>query len=86
MINSKTPYLILQLVPTSQVYFTFKNQDQEPRIFAVNSYDNVMRVYDRGTGFSLNSFELMHALKGYKNKNWPIRSSFYKLRDGIIAI
>ena len=25
---------------------------------------------------------LVHALKGYKNKNWPIKSSFFYVKDG----
>lgn len=53
--------------------------EEEARYIAVNSYDNVMRVYDRGTtNMPISSYTLVHALKGYKNKNWPIRSCFYK--------
>ena len=37
-----------------------------------------MRVYDRGVNMPISSYNLVHALKGYKNKNWPIRSCFYK--------
>ncbi|RUP45012.1 hypothetical protein BC936DRAFT_148731 [Jimgerdemannia flammicorona] len=44
---------------------------------AVNSYDNVMRVYDRGLNPPISPSRLLHALKGFKNKNWPIKSSFY---------
>ncbi|KAI8916187.1 WD40-repeat-containing domain protein [Gorgonomyces haynaldii] len=46
---------------------------------AVNSYDNVIRVYDSiyNAQTSASNYKLTHALKGYKNKNWPIRSSFY---------
>jgi hypothetical protein len=51
-------------------------------IFVVCSYKTdclVIRVYDRGaTSQSVASMRLIHALKGYKNKNWPIRSSFYQ--------
>lgn len=60
---------------------------------AVNSYDNVLRIYEHVTSGLNNNADskckLMHALKGYKvflslikNKNWPIRSSFYYNRDG----
>jgi COMPASS component SWD3 len=42
----------------------------------VNSYDNVMRVYDRSR--SMTDLQMVHAIKGYKNKNWPIKSSFFK--------
>ncbi|KAJ1639084.1 WD40-repeat-containing domain protein [Pavlovales sp. CCMP2436] len=48
------------------------------RFVAVNSYDNVLRMYERahppGAGRPM---ELLHALKGHHNKNWPIRSSWY---------
>lgn len=55
--------------------------DENARFFAVNSYDNVLRIYDRGIGSTLVNYNTIHALKGYKNKNWPIKSSFFKLRD-----
>jgi COMPASS component SWD3 len=29
----------------------------------------------------MSSYTLIHALKGYKNKNWPIRSAFYKFKE-----
>lgn len=58
------------------------NPEEEPRYMAVNSYDNVMRVYDRGTTLPIASYNLIHALKGYKNKNWPIRSCFFKFKEG----
>lgn len=43
-----------------------------------------MRVYDRGIESPYTSYNLLHAIKGYKNKNWPIKSSFYKIRDPMI--
>ncbi|KAG0170902.1 hypothetical protein DFQ28_001421 [Apophysomyces sp. BC1034] len=49
----------------------------EPRYMAVNSYDNLMRVYDRGMDPPKSDLRLVHALKGFKNKNWPIKASFY---------
>ncbi|KAG1459361.1 hypothetical protein G6F56_006178 [Rhizopus delemar] len=49
----------------------------EPRYIAVNSYDNLMRVYDRGMDPPKSELRLVHSLKGFKNKNWPIKSSFY---------
>ncbi|KAI8981083.1 WD40-repeat-containing domain protein [Pilobolus umbonatus] len=49
----------------------------EPRYMAVNSYDNLLRVYDRGMDPPKSDTRLAHALKGFKNKNWPIKSSFY---------
>lgn len=41
-----------------------------------------MRVYDRGNISNQSSYNVLHALKGYKNKNWPIRSCFFKFRNG----
>mmetsp|Transcript_51957 Transcript_51957/g.86397 ORF Transcript_51957/g.86397 Transcript_51957/m.86397 type:complete len:524 (-) Transcript_51957:174-1745(-) len=61
----------------------------EGRYLGVNSYDNVVRVYDRGfiqrsqnlnrgsTSNSKSQLTLMHAVTGLRNKNWPIRSSFF---------
>lgn len=49
----------------------------EPRYMAVNSYDNLLRVYDRGMDPPKSDTRLVHALKGFRNRNWPIRSSFY---------
>ncbi|KAI8393426.1 WD40-repeat-containing domain protein [Radiomyces spectabilis] len=49
----------------------------EPRYMAVNSYDNLLRVYDRGMDPPKSDPRLVHALKGFKNRNWPIKSSFY---------
>lgn len=37
----------------------------------------VLRVYDRGMDPPKSDTRLVHALKGFKNKNWPIKSSFY---------
>jgi COMPASS component SWD3 len=48
------------------------------RYVAVNSYDNVLRVYERAAAGARSSrLELVHALKGHQNKNWPIRCSWY---------
>ncbi|KAI9487453.1 MAG: WD40-repeat-containing domain protein [Benjaminiella poitrasii] len=49
----------------------------EPRYMALNSYDNLLRVYDRGMDPPKSDLRLVHTLKGFKNKNWPIKSSFY---------
>ncbi|KAI8972008.1 WD40-repeat-containing domain protein [Mycotypha africana] len=53
------------------------NDYDEPRYMAVNSYDNLLRVYDRGIDPPKSDLRLVHSLKGFKNKNWPIKSSFY---------
>ncbi|CAO3606834.1 unnamed protein product [Cunninghamella echinulata] len=49
----------------------------EPRYMAVNSYDNLLRVYDRGMDPPTSTLRQVHTLKGFTNKNWPIKSSFY---------
>ncbi|KAH8548820.1 WD40-repeat-containing domain protein [Umbelopsis sp. PMI_123] len=53
------------------------NDYDEPRYMAINSYDNVLRVCDRGLDPPKSDMRLVHTLKGFKNKNWPIKSSFY---------
>ncbi|KAJ3297003.1 DNA-directed DNA polymerase gamma mip1 [Borealophlyctis nickersoniae] len=68
--------------PISHLAVCHIGADEEPRYMAVNSYDNVMRVYDRGFSPPQTTCRLVHALKGYKNKNWPIKSSFYHAKDG----
>lgn len=49
--------------------------DEEPRYLSVNSYDNIIRVYDRGFSPPSKQCKTVLSLKGYKNRNWPIRSS-----------
>ncbi|KAI8145099.1 WD40-repeat-containing domain protein [Fennellomyces sp. T-0311] len=49
----------------------------EPRYMAVNSFDNILRIYDRGMDPPKSDTRLVHMLKGFKNKNWPVKSSFY---------
>ena len=64
------------------------------RFLGVNSYDNVLRVYDRrsklissrssrrGPGGGSDSrddqLQLVCSVSGHKNKNWPIKSSFFR--------
>ncbi|RGB35913.1 WD40-repeat-containing domain protein [Rhizophagus diaphanus] len=55
--------------------------DEEPRYMAVNSYDNVIRIYDRGIEPPKTQLKLIHVLKGYKNKGWPIKSSYFFGKD-----
>jgi len=47
--------------------------DDVGRYLAVNSYDNVLRVYQLR---DKEQMRLLHAVQGHKNKNWPIRSAF----------
>ncbi|CAG8820158.1 24754_t:CDS:2, partial [Racocetra persica] len=54
---------------------------EEPRYMAVNSYDNLIRIYDRGIEPPKIQPRLIHILKGYKNKGWPIKSSFFPGKD-----
>ncbi|KAL1918341.1 uncharacterized protein VTP21DRAFT_3001 [Calcarisporiella thermophila] len=65
--------------PISHIAVCQRTDDvyEEPRYMAVNSYDNVIRVYDRGLEPPKTPLRVVQALKGYKNKNWPIKSSFY---------
>ncbi|KAK9712952.1 hypothetical protein K7432_006789 [Basidiobolus ranarum] len=57
------------------------DSDEEPQLMAINSYDNVIRVYDRGFQPLKSVPRLLHSVKGYKNKNWPIRSAFYRGKE-----
>ncbi|CAK4081455.1 unnamed protein product [Aphanomyces euteiches] len=55
--------------------------DEDGRYLAVNSYDNILRVYDRGSKLLSNAqdpLQLSFFVTGHKNKNWPIKSSFFR--------
>ncbi|CAJ0750065.1 14899_t:CDS:10 [Entrophospora sp. SA101] len=57
-----------------------------PRKSFINSYDNgkrkvLIRMYDRGIEPPKTQPRLIHLLKGYKNKGWPIKSSFFIGKD-----
>ncbi|KAF9585279.1 hypothetical protein BGW38_003105 [Lunasporangiospora selenospora] len=60
-----------------------ETEEPESRWLAANSYDNVIRVYDRGFEPPTSIPRLMHSLKGYKNKHWPIKSTFFHGKDYI---
>ncbi|KAF9101345.1 hypothetical protein BGX27_011511 [Mortierella sp. AM989] len=60
-----------------------ENEEPESRWLAVNSYDNVIRVYDRGFEPPTTMPRLIHSLKGYRNKHWPIKSAFFHGKDYI---
>eukprot|EP01117_Protostelium_nocturnum_P012366 TRINITY_DN4558_c0_g1_i1.p1 TRINITY_DN4558_c0_g1~~TRINITY_DN4558_c0_g1_i1.p1 ORF type:complete len:604 (+),score=202.83 TRINITY_DN4558_c0_g1_i1:53-1864(+) len=72
-------------VPISNIHVSKAvRTDEEGKYLGVNCYDNVLRVYDRGanstsiaTQPSVTKLELTHSVLGYKNKNWPITSSFF---------
>jgi COMPASS component SWD3 len=65
------------------------------RFLGVNSYDNILRVYDRraklissrstrrgpgggGDTRDNDQLQLVCSVSGHKNKNWPIKSSFFR--------
>ncbi|OQR91882.1 hypothetical protein ACHHYP_04260 [Achlya hypogyna] len=57
--------------------------DEGGRYLAVNSYDNLLRVYDRGSKLIRNTqgvdpMQLSYFVAGHKSKNWPIKSSFFR--------
>eukprot|EP01114_Cavostelium_apophysatum_P020950 TRINITY_DN7171_c0_g1_i1.p1 TRINITY_DN7171_c0_g1~~TRINITY_DN7171_c0_g1_i1.p1 ORF type:complete len:525 (-),score=115.98 TRINITY_DN7171_c0_g1_i1:236-1810(-) len=56
--------------------------DEEGQYLSVNSYDNVLRIYDRVAPSLVNAqpenqMNLLYSLTGHKNKNWPIKSAFF---------
>ncbi|KAJ3142550.1 hypothetical protein HK101_003297 [Irineochytrium annulatum] len=57
------------------------SDEDEPRYMAVNSYDNLLRVYDRGLSPPQTQQRLVQTFKGFKNKNYPIKSSFFRSKD-----
>ncbi|CAG8697215.1 42121_t:CDS:10 [Gigaspora margarita] len=67
--------------PVSYIAVSKSLDGEEPRHMAVNSYDNLIRIYDRGIEPPKIQPRLIHILKGYKNKGWPIRSSFFLGKD-----
>lgn len=57
--------------------------DEDGRFLAANSYDNILRVYDRRSKLISSShgqeqMQLSFSVTGHKNKNWPIKSSFFR--------
>ncbi|TMW63861.1 hypothetical protein Poli38472_002802 [Pythium oligandrum] len=57
--------------------------DEDGRFLAANSYDNILRVYDRrskliGSSLGHDQMQLSFFVTGHKNKNWPIKSSFFR--------
>jgi len=71
-------------------------EDSEGGFVAVNSYDNVLRVYKRTLGHvwsgksgeektpeqvKRSKIRLLHELQGHRNQHWPIKSSFFHGAD-----
>ncbi|TYZ61831.1 hypothetical protein PybrP1_007588 [[Pythium] brassicae (nom. inval.)] len=57
--------------------------DEDGRFLAANSYDNLLRVYDRRSKLISSShgqeqMQLSFSVTGHKNKNWPIKSAFFR--------
>ncbi|KAJ3394231.1 hypothetical protein HDU92_007089 [Lobulomyces angularis] len=69
--------------PTKKPISHISSCDDEARYVGVNSYDNVMRIYDRGFLHPNSIYRVTNTLKGYKNKNWPIKSSFFYSTEGL---
>eukprot|EP01112_Ceratiomyxa_fruticulosa_P015161 TRINITY_DN4430_c0_g1_i1.p1 TRINITY_DN4430_c0_g1~~TRINITY_DN4430_c0_g1_i1.p1 ORF type:complete len:525 (-),score=69.72 TRINITY_DN4430_c0_g1_i1:32-1606(-) len=74
--------------PISHIHISPNIDDDNRRFLGVNSYDNILRIYDRGVGISaskpvasLSTMPLINTVSGHKNKNWPIKSSFFQGRD-----
>lgn len=60
-----------------------RSGDEDGRFLAANSCDNILRVYDRRSKLISNShghdqMQLSCSVTGHKNKNWPIKSSFFR--------
>ena len=53
----------------------------DPWCLAVNSHDSVMRVYDRALFAPASTTKPTFALRGHRNQNWPIKSSFFQGTD-----
>jgi COMPASS component SWD3 len=59
--------------------------DDDGRFLAANSYDNILRVYDRrsklissAVGHDQDQMQLAFSVTGHKNKHWPIKSAFFR--------
>eukprot|EP00299_Pterocystis_sp_00344_P010011 c4383_g1_i1.p1 GENE.c4383_g1_i1~~c4383_g1_i1.p1 ORF type:complete len:441 (-),score=82.59 c4383_g1_i1:18-1340(-) len=60
--------------------------DDEGRYLAVNTYEDVIHLYDRGTFFGQDSAsvatpKLIHSMRGHRNRSWPIRSTLFHGRN-----
>ncbi|KAJ2224995.1 hypothetical protein GGF40_002415 [Coemansia sp. RSA 1286] len=54
-----------------------KNDKSGTEYMAVNSYDNVVRVYDRVDDPSVPTPRVIHELRGIRSRNWPIKNAFF---------
>lgn len=53
-----------------------KNEKSGTEYMAANSYDNVLRVYDRVDDPSVPEPRVIHELHGIRSRNWPIKNAF----------
>jgi len=63
--------------PISHCHISVKGTYGEAKYLAVNSFDNVLRVYEFGANGQPLDLQLKHSVTGHINANWPIRSSFF---------
>eukprot|EP00048_Salpingoeca_helianthica_P006927 m.104473 g.104473 ORF g.104473 m.104473 type:complete len:442 (-) comp14176_c0_seq3:24-1349(-) len=54
-----------------------QNYFEEGRFMAVNGYDSVLRVFDRGGMPPTSRLEFHRSVQGHTVQNWPIRSNFF---------
>ncbi|KAJ1799315.1 hypothetical protein LPJ59_001922 [Coemansia sp. RSA 2399] len=59
-----------------------KNEKSGTEYMAANSYDNVLRVYDRVDDPSVPTPRAIHELRGIRSRNWPIKNAFF---DPLVA-
>ncbi|KAF9201115.1 hypothetical protein BGZ49_008655 [Haplosporangium sp. Z 27] len=83
ILNEPTKKPISHIAVSEQRGSVAENEEPESRWLAVNSYDNVIRVYDRGFEPPTTMPRLIHSLKGYRNKHWPIKSAFFHGKEYI---
>ncbi|KAF9355046.1 hypothetical protein BGX26_007041 [Mortierella sp. AD094] len=83
ILNEPTRKPISHIAVSEQRGSLAENEEPESRWLAVNSYDNVIRVYDRGFEPPTTMPRLIHSLKGYRNKHWPIKSAFFHGKEYI---
>jgi len=78
--------------PISYISLSNPSLESSDQMFAVNSYDNMLRVYDyepRSVGASgvleEDPLRAKYKLSSHKNKNWPIKSSFFVGRNAKVG-
>ncbi|XP_063902235.1 uncharacterized protein LOC135121887 [Zophobas morio] len=76
-LNSEGRHSISCIHVPSQGSSSDPSREEESKYLAVNSYDNVIHVYNRGAMPPSTTLRTTALLIGHVNKNWPIRSSFF---------